>query len=123
MNPTNEAIVVCIAELDKYFSCVHDGTHNFVLQHPDFDVLNTVDGDEGLIDASIRLERMLEHRAESNPNTVETIIALYEKYLGGRWKWDEKWKQFYKERDQHARKTKSKTRANSTTIPHGCKKN
>jgi hypothetical protein len=98
-HPTNKAIVTGIASIERYFDCVLKGTYIH-----EFDVVNSVDGEEGLIDKQIRLQRIMEDRAERSPYAIPSIIDLYERYLGGRWVWDAKWKQFYKDQAQHGRK-------------------
>jgi hypothetical protein len=99
MNPSNKALVSGIYTIERYFQCVEKNVYIH-----EFDVVNTIGDDTGLIEKQNRLQDILAKRAEDDESQIPDIIALYEKYLGGRWLWDEKWKEFYKEQNQHARK-------------------
>lgn len=119
MNPTNKALVSGIYTIERYFECVEQN----VYVH-EFDVVNTIGDDMGLIEKQNRLQDILAKRAEDDESQIPLIITLYEKYLGGRWLWDEKWKEFYKEQNQHARKvsTKGKPTRKAKAMREGQKK-
>ena len=109
MTPSNKALITGIYSIERYFRCVEKN----VYLH-DFDVLNTIGDDMGLIEKQNRLQDILSKRAEIDETQIPDIIAVYEKYMGGRWIWDDKWKEFYKEQ-QHARKVRTKGRATKKT--------
>ena len=92
--PSNKALVSGIYTIERYFDDVVKG----IFLH-EFEVVNTIGEEIGLIDKINRLENKLAFRAERDPTQIPEIIALYEKYLGGRWRWDERWKEFFKQQE------------------------
>ena len=110
MNPSNKALVTGIYTIERYFQCVEKNVYIH-----EFDVVNTIGDDMGVIEKQNRLQDILAKRAEEGDTQIPDIIALYEKYMGGRWLWDDKWKEFYKEQNQHARTISTKGRATKKT--------